>query len=68
MGLCGAAGACHFLPPWADGHLSWGEGKGWETELFQGSLEEGFHNYMVGSELVMGDWFVLLSCIAAIVV
>lgn len=68
MGLCGAAGACHFLPLWADGHLSWGEGKGWETELFQGSLEEGFHNYMVGSELVLGDWFVLLSCIAAIVV
>lgn len=45
-----------------------GEGKGWETELFQGSLEDGFHSYTVGSELVLGDWFVLLSfCIAVIV-
>lgn len=68
MGLCGTAGACHFLSPQANGYLFWGEGVRWEAGLFQGSAGEGFHNYVVGSDWALGNRLVPLPLCTAVVV
>ena len=44
----GAAGGWSLFPPWARGHVSWGEDTGVGGGLFQGHLEEGLHDYTVG--------------------